>query len=279
MKYAFHPECLKIRPMTDGEFQSLKDNIRENGYDVNFPILLHEGMILDGRHRYLACMELGIEPYVVNWVPAGHDTAYKFVIRTNTRRVLSVGELAAIGINILVKSMQDPDVESVDKPSVSSVARDVGISRKSMIEAKKVREKDPETFDRMASGEISLAEAIDVVETKRPPIPKQVESRDEMTPELKKIFDTRKEFEALCNSLNAIKRELYELSKDSAGRMIRYDTISLDIKNAVEAIRWSMPWRICPYKTCLTGGCKACGGSRWVTKNVWENIPKEIRGE
>jgi len=266
--------------MTDGEFQSLKDNIRDNGFDINFPILLYEGMIIDGRHRYQACLELGIEPYVVNWNPAANDTAYKFVVRSNTRRVLSVGELAALGINILIKSMNEPEVADVPKPNISSLARDVGISRKSMIEAKKVHEKDPETFDRMASGEISLAEAIETVESKKPVIPKAItQNKPELSPELKKIFETRKDFEALCNSLNAIKRELYELSKEPAGRMIRYDSVSLDIKNAVETIRWAMPWRQCPYTTCTTSGCKACNGSKWVTKNIWDNIPKDIRGE
>jgi hypothetical protein len=51
----------------------------------------------------------------------------------------------------------------------------------------------------------------------------------------------------------------------------------LEIKNAIEAIKFAVPFAACPYTTCGTSGCKACAGSRWVTKDVWNNIPSEIR--
>jgi ParB-like chromosome segregation protein Spo0J len=46
--------------MDDHRLRSLVDSIRMNGQ--RRPIVLHEGKVLDGRHRYLACLTAGIEP-------------------------------------------------------------------------------------------------------------------------------------------------------------------------------------------------------------------------
>ncbi|MBL7217183.1 MAG: ParB N-terminal domain-containing protein [Desulfobacteraceae bacterium] len=54
-----HP-CLKLVPEMPGDlFQRLKEDV--SGLGVINPIVLLEGKILDGRARYRACQELGIE--------------------------------------------------------------------------------------------------------------------------------------------------------------------------------------------------------------------------
>lgn len=47
--------------MDDGCFRSLVEDIRKNG--VLEPIMLWDGKILDGRHRYRACVELGVSAF------------------------------------------------------------------------------------------------------------------------------------------------------------------------------------------------------------------------
>ncbi len=46
--------------LSDEEFAALKDSIKRNGQRDK--ILIFEGQILDGWHRYRACLELGKEP-------------------------------------------------------------------------------------------------------------------------------------------------------------------------------------------------------------------------
>lgn len=55
-----HPAADAFPPMDDDRLAELKADIAENGQREQ--ITLCDGMILDGRHRYQACSDLGIEP-------------------------------------------------------------------------------------------------------------------------------------------------------------------------------------------------------------------------
>jgi hypothetical protein len=61
MKREIHPLADLIPPMSASEFDELRASIQAEG--LRLPITLHtEGRILDGRHRYRACAELGLVP-------------------------------------------------------------------------------------------------------------------------------------------------------------------------------------------------------------------------
>lgn len=59
-QYHIH-ELANIFPrMPEEEFAALKADIKNNG--LLEPIWLYDGKVLDGRHRYYACQETGVEP-------------------------------------------------------------------------------------------------------------------------------------------------------------------------------------------------------------------------
>lgn len=60
-----HPAADAFPMMDAGRFSEVKADIAEKGQLE--PITLCEGMILDGRNRYKACLELGIEPKFREW--------------------------------------------------------------------------------------------------------------------------------------------------------------------------------------------------------------------
>lgn len=58
-----HEYSLIFPAMNEAEFEGLKDSLRRNGYIKQCgSITLYEGKILDGKERYRACLDLGIEP-------------------------------------------------------------------------------------------------------------------------------------------------------------------------------------------------------------------------
>ena len=79
--------------MTNDEYAALKQNIAENGVDQ--PVCVWQGQIVDGRHRYLACGEMGIDPPIryLN----DDDDPVRFVLSANMdRRQLDEGQRAMV---------------------------------------------------------------------------------------------------------------------------------------------------------------------------------------
>ena len=77
----FHP-LAEIFPLLQGQpFLDLVADIREHG--LSEPITLLGGVILDGRNRYLACLEADVEPHFRTYEG---DNPTAFVVSLNLRR-------------------------------------------------------------------------------------------------------------------------------------------------------------------------------------------------
>jgi len=78
-----HPAA-KLFPLMDGQdLADFVEDVKKNGL-LN-PIVLHEGMILDGRNRQLACTMEGVAPRYVEW---NHDgiSPTEWVLSINLQR-------------------------------------------------------------------------------------------------------------------------------------------------------------------------------------------------
>jgi ParB-like chromosome segregation protein Spo0J len=79
----FHPLADLFPPMEGQDFDDLVADIKANG--LHEPIVTYEGMILDGRNRYRACIKAGIEPKLIkgdDWI----DDPAAYVISANIHR-------------------------------------------------------------------------------------------------------------------------------------------------------------------------------------------------
>jgi hypothetical protein len=100
--YEIHPLAKRMPEMEVTEFNLLKESIQRDG--LLQPIVLYEGKILDGRHRYRACRELQI---VAQFVKYRGSTPATFVFGNNVpRRHLSVSEKLRLADLFL------PDIQS-----------------------------------------------------------------------------------------------------------------------------------------------------------------------
>jgi ParB-like chromosome segregation protein Spo0J len=86
MSLRLNPEYEKLLPkMSEEEFTELKASIQAEGQ--HYAIIVNEDLeVLDGHHRYRACMELGIEPDFEVRKFDNKLLEKKFVIEANLRR-------------------------------------------------------------------------------------------------------------------------------------------------------------------------------------------------
>jgi len=278
-----HPLCALVPPMDQDDMEKLRKSIFDNGFDRTYPIVLYEGMILDGRSRYQVCVELGVEPYCVQWEPISvNDSPREFVYRSaDARRHFGTSQRATMAVNFIEHYTKGGEVKI--SQAVEQAAKDLKVSPSLINDARRLKERSPEAFDEVRDGKMSVSEATRKVaheEVKASAPPKVVRDGAGNAVKDKAVKEALKQveqFDHLIGLLATIKREVLELSKAPVGRALRVDHIELEIKNAIEAIKFAVPFAACPYTTCGTSGCKACAGSRWVTKDVWNNIPSEIR--
>jgi hypothetical protein len=93
-----HPVAELFPLMSPDEFQTFKADIAANGQHDE--IWIYQGAIIDGRNRYRACQELGIEPRMCEW--DGQGSLVGFVVSLNLhRRHLTSSQRAAVAVNML----------------------------------------------------------------------------------------------------------------------------------------------------------------------------------
>lgn len=182
MKYELHPLCTLFPRLSGADFEALKNDIRDNG--LREPIIIHDGMILDGGNRYRACLEIGVDPGVMKF---GGGNLVSYVISANLhRRHLTPGQQAAI-----VASAQDwakaqgyggarkgVQVATLPLETIKDRSSQSGASVRTQRMADKVAKVNPELAKKVGYGEISLPDAIKKITPKKEAV-KQLEDNSE----------------------------------------------------------------------------------------------------
>lgn len=185
-----HEAALIIPPMKDDEYRALVEDIKENGL-IN-PIKLIDGKIIDGRHRQMACDELGIEP---DYEEVDPDSPMVYVVSANiNRRMLTVGQKAMLALPIeeqfakealerqsrrahehrslgakagnrpvfgkLSKPKQTQQ-ENVEARSITKAGKLLGVGASTVQKAKKVHQEAPELAEMVKTGTMTMQAAYD----------------------------------------------------------------------------------------------------------------------
>ena len=156
----FHP-LASLFPMIEGEeeIDALAEDIRANG--VREPIVLYEGKILDGRNRYLAALDVGIDCPTEEYT--GTDPA-GYVISLNLhRRHLTDRQRAHIAAELVTarRGGDRPTKEEAAKGPVGPIemtidqaAEALKTSPRSTKRARKVMKEDPEAHELAKAGKL-----------------------------------------------------------------------------------------------------------------------------
>lgn len=179
-EYAYHP-IANLFPLLEGEdCQKFKDDIRKNG--LREPIVLHQGKILDGRNRYRACIDLGIEVVTSEWDAVGDPLTFVFSKNLH-RRHLNSSQRAAIAVEVEALLSQDAKRRQrrhagtapgrsgslpEKNPEVNGEARGgaallTGTNAHYVSDAKRIKLERPELFEKVKAGELRITAALQLL--------------------------------------------------------------------------------------------------------------------
>jgi len=164
--YEVHPAA-KLFPMMSGsEFAALKQSIKDNGQREDITIWCNQ--LLDGRNRWKACEELGIEPECCELDESVDPLQY--VLDHNLhRRHLNATQLATVAADLATMKRGD-NQHTKDGPigttsiSTKEAAAIMNTSERSTKRAKSVKQTAaPEVVEAMREGKVTLNAAEQLV--------------------------------------------------------------------------------------------------------------------
>jgi len=181
-------EVANLFPLMTGDaFDALKADIAANG--LREPIWLHpDGSIIDGRNRHRACLETGVAPRFETW--NGQGSLVSLVVSLNLhRRHLTPSQASAVAADALPlyeKEARERQIAAAERTNAllgrgnpetleqnfaqagsdkerAPQARDLaaaqfGVNRQYIQDAKTIKEKAPDLFDRLKNGDATMSE-------------------------------------------------------------------------------------------------------------------------
>ena len=151
--------------MSSEEAEALRADILANG--LLEAIVLFEGKILDGRNRYLACVDTGIEPRFREY---DGDDPVGYVVSSNVyRRHLSASQKAVVALGI---EKAYAEQAQVGRPKLSQswenkepvhaaekAAESIGVSKGYVSDAKLIERDGPDLLPQVSLGLLTIPEA------------------------------------------------------------------------------------------------------------------------
>lgn len=163
--FPIHPAAAAFPLMSGDEFESFKQDIKQNGQLV--PIEILDGQVIDGRNRLLACEQLGVKPATTKIKLPGNKSAVSYVVSKNIhRRHLTTSQRAMIAAKLASLTGGRPSkTSSNDGVSRDEASSLLNVSTASIDRAKQVIEScSPEIQSLVEAGEVSVSAALEVAE-------------------------------------------------------------------------------------------------------------------
>lgn len=224
MNYERHPISASWPDMAEEDFIALKDSINVSG--LREPIVLFEGMILDGWHRYSACLEIGAPAEFEDF----SDTdPVQYVLDKHTRRPLTLTQrMTAIALMHSWKPRGKPSKSALNADLTSAqLAKAAGGSVRTAEQVKEAITKGSSALvEGMKSGKTSAVKAAAVAKL---PKRQQAAALDKPLPKAEKftqpVADTTADelqesaqaIESLSEEVEVLKAELAVKHMDATG--------------------------------------------------------------
>lgn len=276
-----HPFAELFPFMPAPEMNELVKDIRLRG--LQHPIILFEGKILDGRHRYEACQIAEVSPKFEQYKG---DDALGFVIASNLkRRHLSDAQRAMIAAKLANMEQGQKKSDKLKPANVpvsqSEAAQTLGISERSVRTAKSILDESPKLTKQVDSGKISLAAASKkLAESKVNGEPVRDETGwlipDEMIPLWQRRGEVREMLAQISNVENRLLQ--FQKDKDELFAPVNFSSAVAKLQFAHMEIKAAQLYAVCT--TCQGRArkkCAHCKGSGFLSHSSYKLVPSELR--
>jgi hypothetical protein len=305
-QFEIHPYA-KLFPLHEGQpLWDLSDDIKEHGQRE--PIWLLDGMILDGRRRWLACVRAEVTVQTRNY--EGNDPL-GFVISTNLhRRHLDESERSLVAAKLKTMKIGDNQHSEgvpIGTPSITleNAGEMLNVSRRSVMRASKVLEKGAqELVEAVEKGDVSVSDAAAVAD-KPPEVQRAavVGVQTGVAPTLQSAvaviegvaddvlndvsgfpiperavehYGAVDEIAAMCRQLDQVVKRIRDVAMTPGGRYMHSPTQVQTIQSVRKSLWGSRPTHVCPY--CRgERDCSACGNLGLVNVSIFNQAPPEKR--
>lgn len=227
-KYEQHPLGKPWSRWDEEAFKLLIDDIDKNG--VREKIVVYQGKILDGWHRYQACLELGVKNIPMREFEGNNPTVY--VVSANYHRRHDSVSIRAMSLAQTIETAKEmgfpyQDVEQISggkfaPPSVKNSAVTAGVSERTMKNARAAIKAIPEVQQAVIDGEMAVSEAaklaklppeeqkaaVEKPKASKPRAPKPSKPESEKTVSLSEYQALQNKYEELKSNYQALASEL-----------------------------------------------------------------------
>jgi len=273
--------------MLPDEYAKLLDDVKQHG--VRESIVVHEGMILDGRHRFRAAKESGRECPQRDFDPATDgESVVAWVISKNLhRRHLSTSQRAMIAAESLpmyeaeakerqresnrARASENPEVANLPsrRKARDEAAKSAGVSPRAVQTAKKVAKESPALAEEVKQGKKSLNAAAKEARKTAESVPAGTDAR-EADPVDAILAQT--DFHDLVLRVRALKKDIVALAATPAGVCIHIQSVERVLTDLASLLKHNAPFKRIRDKKAIE-----TMGREWVSELEWSRMPPEVK--
>jgi ribosomal protein L24 len=271
-KYEFHPLAKSLPLMWGSDFDEFKEDIRKNGQIV--PIGIYEGRILDGRNRYRACKELGINGKFEKVSP---KDAKAYVTSINVHRRQLTREQRSEHLTLLLAQQESLQMTN------SEVAKAAGVSESVVDREKRKKASNPPVLT-PSSAKPSKNGQKDKKTTSVPEkqrVEKNVQDADgtAIPPNALAYWNRKPEASNVLNQISAARGQIKKLMPDDPmWASVNLNGVLADLNSAYNRFAAAIPAYVCPMcKGVKPDGCKCCKGKGVISKFVYSTLPDDVK--
>lgn len=264
-EFELHPLAESFPAMSELEYEALKEDIRAHGQKEK--ILLFAGKILDGRHRYRACRELGLQPEFDTFEGTLDEARERGASANLMRRDLSKSQKAMV---IVLSGLVPPPAPQgtrrkygTGRDAIIKVGQRFGVNHMTLYKAAFVAARDEQLAQKVVAGTYSVGAAERILKNGAPAEGELLDANQRPVPSsLEAAFRARATFDAIDAKVRDAMQSLGTLLQNSLFHDENTaETIAL-FDAARRAARQRKPHSVCG--KCAGGGCTLCDKRGWL---------------